>query len=149
VPGLGCDGADPPRAGRGRARAPPREPLTHVEPAVRALLTRVYAAFNARDLETVLATLHPDVDWANGMDGGRVHGVSNVRDYWTQQFTLIDPRVDPVGFAIDAAGRIVVRVHQMVCTPAGAVISDGMVEHIYVIDDGLITRMDIRKGEAS
>jgi hypothetical protein len=58
-------------------------------------------------------------------------------------------RVDPVGFAIDAAGRIVVRVHQMVRNPAGAVISDGMVEHIYVIDDGLIARMDIRPGEAS
>jgi hypothetical protein len=55
--------------------------LPHVEPDVRALLTRVYAAFNAHDLETVLAALHPDVDWANGMDGGRVHGVSNVRDY--------------------------------------------------------------------
>jgi hypothetical protein len=37
----------------------------------------------------------------------------------------------------------------MVRNAAGAVISDGMVEHIYVIDDGLITRMDIRKGEAS
>jgi hypothetical protein len=123
--------------------------LPHVEPDVRALLTRVYAAFNARDIETVLATLHADVDWANGMDGGRVLGVSNVRDYWTRQFTLIDPRVVPVGFAIDAAGRIVVRVHQMVRNPAGAVISDGMVEHIYVIDDGLIARMDIRPGEAS
>jgi hypothetical protein len=123
--------------------------LAHVEPDIRALLTRVYAAFNARDLETVLATLHPDVDWANGMDGGRVLGRADVRAYWTRQFGLIDPSVDPVGFAIDAAGRIVVRVHQMVRNPAGAVISDGMVEHIYVIDDGLITRMDIRKGEAS
>jgi hypothetical protein len=105
----------------------------------------MYAAFNARDIESVLAALHPDVDWANGMNGGRVHGVSNVRDYWTRQFGLIDPRVDPVGFETDAAGRTVVRVHQVVRNPAGAVISDGTVEHIYVIEDGLIRRMDIRK----
>jgi hypothetical protein len=30
----------------------------------------VYAAFNARDIEQVLAALHPDVNWPNGMTGG-------------------------------------------------------------------------------
>ena len=58
----------------------------------------MYAAFNARDIESVLATLHPDVDWANGMDGGRVLGRADVRAYWTRQFEVIDPRVEPVGF---------------------------------------------------
>jgi hypothetical protein len=105
----------------------------------------VYAAFNARDIESVLATLHPDVDWANGMDGGRVLGRADVRAYWTRQFGMIDPRVEPVGFDTDSAGRTVVRVHQVVRNPAGAVISDGVVEHLYTIADGLITRMDIRK----
>ena len=38
-----------------------------------------------------------------------------------------------------------VRVHQVVRNPAGAVISDGVVEHLYTIADGLITRMDLRK----
>jgi hypothetical protein len=93
----------------------------------------------------VLAELHPDVDWANGMDGGRVHGRADVRAYWTRQFGLIDPRVEPVEFETDAAGRTVVRVHQVVRNPAGAVIADGPVEHIYTITDGLITCMDIRK----
>ena len=93
----------------------------------------------------MLAALHPDVDWANGMDGGRVHGRADVRDYWMRQFGVIDPRVEPVGFEADAAGRIVVRVHQVVRNPAGAVIAEGQVEHIYTIADGLVTRMDIRK----
>jgi hypothetical protein len=30
------------------------------------------ARFNARDMETVLAALHEDVLWANGMEGGHV-----------------------------------------------------------------------------
>jgi hypothetical protein len=148
VPGLGRDRARPPRAGRGRARAPPREPLaslTATEAEARALLTRLYAAFNARDLDRVLAALHPDVDWANGMDGGRVRGRTDVRAYWTRQFGMIDPRVEPTAFATDPAGRTVVRVHQVVRNPTGAVISEGVVEHIYQIADGLITRMDIRK----
>jgi hypothetical protein len=34
------------------------------------LLERLYERFNARDMEAVLATMHPDVIWPNGMEGG-------------------------------------------------------------------------------
>lgn len=37
------------------------------------LLERLYALFNARDMESVLAVMHDDVVWANGMEGGHVH----------------------------------------------------------------------------
>ena len=77
--------------------------------------------------------------------GAEVLGRADVRAYWTRQFGVIDPRVEPVGFDTDSAGRTVVRVHQVVRNPAGAVISDGVVEHLYTIADGLITRMDTRK----
>jgi len=32
------------------------------------LFVKTYAAFNARDIEAVLAVLHPDVDWPNGWE---------------------------------------------------------------------------------
>ena len=38
------------------------------------LLAAAYAAFNAREIDTVLALLDPDVDWPNGLEGGRVLG---------------------------------------------------------------------------
>ena len=38
------------------------------------MLQRMYAAFNRRDIETVLAAMQDDVDWPNGMEGGRVLG---------------------------------------------------------------------------
>ena len=47
------------------------------------LLKRVYDRFNARDMESVLAAMHEEVMWANGMEGGHVHGVDGVRKYWT------------------------------------------------------------------
>ncbi len=37
------------------------------------LLERLYDRFNARDMEAVLAAMHKDVMWANGMDGGHVY----------------------------------------------------------------------------
>ncbi|MGH7859454.1 MAG: nuclear transport factor 2 family protein [Candidatus Binatia bacterium] len=111
----------------------------------RRLLEELYRAFNARDIDAALAAMHPDVDWPNGMDGGRVHGRSAVRDYWTRQWTVIDPHVEPLGFEIDEAGRTVVRVQQTIRNPAGRVLKDEVVEHAYELEDDLIRRMDSRK----
>jgi hypothetical protein len=48
-----------------------------------ALLRRASEAFNARDIYGALALMHPDVDWPNGMVGGRECGHVAVRAYWT------------------------------------------------------------------
>ena len=42
-------------------------------------LRQMYEAFNRRDVETVIADLQPDVQWANGVEGGFVRGRDNVR----------------------------------------------------------------------
>jgi ketosteroid isomerase-like protein len=107
------------------------------------LLRRAYQAFNARDVDAVLALMHPDVDWPNGMEGGRVLGRAAVREYWTRQFELIDSRVEPEAFTTDGEGRVVVDVHQVVHDTAGELLSDGRVEHVYTVRDGLVERMEI------
>ncbi len=68
-------------------------------------LTHVYQRFNARDIEAVLAALHPDVTWANGMEGGHVHGREAVRRYWTRQWATVDPHVEPTAFSTGADWR--------------------------------------------
>ena len=112
--------------------------------AAHDLLARTYAAFNARDIDAVLALMDPEVDWPNGMEGGRVHGHAAVREYWIRQWGLIDPHVKPVRFTTDATGQTVVDVHQIVRDLTGNVLSDQMVQHVYVIQDGVIRSMDIR-----
>ena len=109
------------------------------------LLKRAYAAFNARDIPGALATMRPDVAWPNGMEGGTVHGHEGVRAYWTRQWGIIDPHVDPVRFETDSGGRIVVGVHQVVRDLTGKVLMDRMVEHIYSLRDGLIESMTIHE----
>jgi hypothetical protein len=109
------------------------------------LLKIVYAAFNAREIDRVLAMMHADVDWPNGMEGGRVHGHSAVRAYWTRQWGMIDPHVEPVGFSAGLSGEIVVDVHQVVHDREGKLLLDQMVQHIYRIEDGLIRSMQIRE----
>lgn len=108
------------------------------------LLKHIYERFNARDMEAVLAALHPDVTWANGMEGGHVHGRDEVRSYWTRQWAMVDPHVDPVGFSSGPEGEVVVEVHQVVHDLSGHLLLDHMVGHIFRIEDGLIRRFDIR-----
>jgi ketosteroid isomerase-like protein len=108
------------------------------------LLEYVYDRFNARDMEAVLATMHPDVIWANGMEGGHVHGRDGVRNYWMRQWAMIDPHVEPANFSAGTDGATNVEVHQTVRDLKGSVLSDTMVGHIFRIEDGLIKRFDIR-----
>ena len=110
-----------------------------------ALLRRAYQAFNARDIDAALELMHPEVDWPNGMEGGREHGREAVREYWTRQFTMIDSHVEPERIDADDEGRVIVDVHQVVRDPTGNVISDGYVEHVYTFRDGLVVHMEIRE----
>ena len=119
--------------------------MNTISPASTELLTRAYEAFNARDVDGALATMSPDVVWPNGMEGGVVHGHEGVRAYWTRQWGMINPYVDPVEFNEDESGRISVSVHQVVRDLSGNMLLDRMVEHVYTLKDGLIQSMDIRE----
>jgi hypothetical protein len=115
----------------------------------RELVASAYKYFNARDIDSALNTMHPDVDWPNGMEGGRVHGHSEVRDYWTRQWSIVDPHVEPVSFTTDPDGRIILQVHQVVRDLNGTLLLDHMVQHVYLVQDGLIRSMEIRESEPS
>src|SRR5260370_23082942 len=78
------------------------------------VLERIYDRFNARDIDGVLTVLTDDVAWANGMDGGYVDGREAVREYWTRQWTMVSPHVEPVGFHRTAEGAIIAEVRQSV-----------------------------------
>lgn len=109
----------------------------------RELLMAAYRDFNARRIEDVLTRMHPEVAWANGIDGGHVHEVEGVRAYWTRQWSFVDPQVEPLRIHETEPGRFVVEVQQVVRDAAGALLFDTMVRHAYRIHDDLIERMDI------
>ena len=109
----------------------------------RELLEGAYRDFNARRMEEVLARMSPDVVCANGMDGGFVYGREGVRDYWTRQWAVIDPHVEPMEITPDERGRWVVTVHQVVRDLEGNILVDKIVHHAYQIQSSVIARMDI------
>jgi nuclear transport factor 2 (NTF2) superfamily protein len=108
------------------------------------LLQVAYQAFNARNIDCVLALMTPDVDWPNGMEGGYVKGHAQVKAYWLRQWTMINPTVEPVSFLKDETGRIIVEVNQVVRDVSGKILFEGKVHHVYSLEAGLIKHMEIR-----
>jgi ketosteroid isomerase-like protein len=113
----------------------------------------LYARFNARDIDGVLRQLTDDVAWANGMDGGHVHGHEGVRAYWTRQWSLISPHVEPVAFQRAEDGAVVAEVIQTIRDLDGAPIEgqthglqDKTVGHVFHLRDGKVARFDIQDG---
>jgi ketosteroid isomerase-like protein len=107
------------------------------------ILERVYGLFNARDMESVLSNLHPDVVWANGMEGGHVHGRDGVREYWTRQWATIHSHVRPLGFSPRSDDVVAVDVHLIARDLDGHVLFDKPAVHVFRLQQGLITRFDI------
>ena len=107
------------------------------------LLRAAYAAFNARDIDTALALMTPDVAWPRAFKGGFVQGPEEVRAYWTEQWGEINPHVEPVAFHSENADRILVEVHQVVRDLAGAVLADEHVGHRFTLARGLIQAMEV------
>jgi hypothetical protein len=110
----------------------------------------MYRCFNDRDIDGVLAALTADVVWANGMDGGHVYGEEAVRGYWTRQWAIISPHVEPLSFNRTADGCIEVEVVQTIRDLQGKPLQDqthGLrdktVRHRFELRDGRVARFDI------
>jgi ketosteroid isomerase-like protein len=115
------------------------------------LLERIYDRFNARDIDGVLSGLTDDVVWADGMDGGYVHGSEAVRAYWTRQWAAVSPHVEPVGFHRTQDGAIVAEVRQSVRDLEGKKLEgqthglkDKTVGHVFRLREGKVARFDIK-----
>lgn len=111
---------------------------------VARLINQFYPDFNKRNIELIMPhfTQDVDVDWPNGMTGGRERGHAAVRAYWTDQWQRINSQVTPISSRV-AGDRVILEVHQLVKDMEGAVISDSVVFHTYQFSDGKIAQMDI------
>jgi hypothetical protein len=113
------------------------------------LIAQVYSAFNQRNVDGALALMSENVSWPKASEGGRVVGKEEIRAYWTRQWQEFDPHVEPIEVIDREEGKTDVKVHQLVKSLGGDVLSDSEVWHVYTIANGLIERMDLKESEAS
>jgi hypothetical protein len=109
----------------------------------KTIIERAYSAFNKREIEGALALMTQDVSWPKASEGGKAVGKEEIRAYWTRQWGEFDPRVEPLAITEEAGGKIRVRVHQLVKSLQGDVLSDSEVLHVFTVNGGLIAAMDL------
>jgi len=107
------------------------------------IITKAYIGFNNRNIDAVLALMDANVRWPKAFEGDYVAGQEAVREYWTRQWSEINPKVEPASITERADGKIEVEVNQMVKDLNGTILFDGKVNHVYTLENGLITVMDV------
>ena len=106
-------------------------------------VTALYDAFDARDVDALVAQFAPDVDWPDTMQGGRVVGRDAVRDHWVQQWQAVELQMEPRRVRELPDGRVEVLVDQVVRDRDGDLLGGASVLHTYTLRGGLVTRMDV------
>ncbi len=109
----------------------------------KTIIEQAYSAFNKRDIDSALALMTHDVSWPKASEGGKVVGKEEVRAYWTRQWGEFDPHVEPLAMTVEDGGKTRVRVHQLVKSLQGDVLSDSEVLHVFSMNGGLIAAMDL------
>ena len=113
----------------------------------RQFLQNLYDAFNNGEIETIISVMHPDVKWANGVEGGFVYGRDAVREYWTNQYKVIQVQLETLKFETDENNRNVVTVHQIIKDLQGNLLADATIQQIFTIEDGSISLYEIGETE--
>jgi hypothetical protein len=109
----------------------------------RIVIEQAYSAFNKRDIDGALALMTEDVSWPKASEGGRVQGKEEIRAYWTRQWGQFDPHVEPLAITEGDGGKLRVRVHQLVKSLEGNVLSDSEVLHVFTVNAGRIAAMEL------
>ena len=109
----------------------------------KTIIEQAYSAFKERDIDGALALMAEDVSWPKASEGGKVVGKEEIRAYWTRQWREFDPHVEPLAMTEEDGGKTRVRVHQLVKSLQGDVLSDSEVLHLFTVHSGLIAAMDL------
>jgi len=116
---------------------------------IKALIEQAYSAFNKRNIDSALALMAEDVSWPKASEGGKVIGKEEIRAYWIRQWAEFDPHVEPLSIIEEDGGKVRVKVHQLVKSLQGDVLSDSEVLHVFTMNSGLIAAMNLEDETSS
>lgn len=106
------------------------------------LLTRHFDATRRRDLEAVVAQLHPDIAFANILEGGDVAGIEAARGYFQRQFAMAGVDIGLMRVRPQADGWVHADVEITLRRPDGRLWSQNSAVIAYLLRDDLIVGID-------
>lgn len=111
-------------------------------PNGRTTVRQLWRHLNARDFDLASALLHPDVDWAAILEGGRLGGRESVMAYWRRMLEYVRPDSAIMSLEDRPDGRLAVRMHHVLRRPGGEFWTEEEVTQVFSFRDDLIVRMD-------
>ena len=116
--------------------------------AASELITRLHDALNRRDLDAVMALIHPQARFRDYMDGGEVEGHVAIRGFYQRMFDTIAPDLDLIALKTLPDGRIRADIQSSVRDRSGHLWSDTRVIAIYRFTDGLMSSVELQDPKA-
>lgn len=107
-----------------------------------ARLARMYEAFNRKDIDDLMASIHPDVEWPNFIAGGMIRSQQALRAYWADQFAMVDPEASPIEYLPLSNDSVRVKIHYVIRSASGGIWTDEIRTNTFRFRDGLVVGME-------
>lgn len=108
------------------------------------LVVRYHEAMARRDIEAVMATMHPQARFDDFVDGGEVAGSTAVRAFYQRLFETLAPDMDLLAVHALPDGRVRGDIQVVAHDRSGNIWSDTRSFAVYAIVDGLIHGIELQ-----
>jgi len=108
------------------------------------LIVRYYEALGRRDIEAVMAVMHPEVGFDDFLEGGDLSGATAVRAFHQRMFDTLAPDFDLLNVTVQPDGRLRAEMQVVTHDRMGHVWSDTRSYAVYALVDGLIHGIELQ-----
>lgn len=111
--------------------------------AAEDLVVRYQEAIGRRDVEAVMAMMHPAARFEDFLDGGEITGPTAVRAFYQRLFETLAPDLGLIAVTTQPDGRVLVELQVATHDKSGHVWSETRSQARYTLVDGLIHGIEL------
>lgn len=108
------------------------------------LIVRYFEALTRRDIEALMATMHPKAEFGDFLEGGDLIGPAAIRMFHQRMFDTLAPDFDLIAITVQPDGRMRVEMQVATHDRSGHVWSDTRGYALYDLVDGLIHGIELQ-----
>jgi hypothetical protein len=114
-----------------------------MENQIHSLIKKAYEAFNSQDIKSAITTFHENIEFQKEFNGNYLKNQNQIIEHWTNGWKEFSVKDKPINIIERTDNKFEVTVHQIVKDKQGKILSDGILKHIFTIQDNLLLRLDI------
>lgn len=108
------------------------------------VIVRYYDALGRRDIEAVMAVMHPEISFQDFLEGGQLAGLNAVRAFHQRMFDTLSPDFDLIKVSVQPDSRLRVEMQVATHDRMGHLWSDTRSYAVFALVDGLIHGIELQ-----